>query len=391
MIESPSSEQLVTLLETTASPCISMYVPMEPHGAEIRKNPIRFKNAISNAEEQLETHGVRPREREALLAPLQGLHDERPFWQHQERGLAVFRTPDALDTYRTAFALPELVVVAKRFHLKPLLRLISADERFYLLTLSLNDVRFYEASRTELHRIHLEDTPTSIAEALRYDVPEKSLQYHSKTPPPEQQPPQSGQRPAIFHGHGAAADDLEHKKNIQRFFRQVDHGVERAIAGQEAPLIVAGVDYELSIYREANTYPHLVHESLIGNMENTREDELHDRAWQHVRPLFDRARQEWVERYHELTETDRLLTDLRPIVPAAKVGRIDALFVPQEQRWGQFDPETLAVELHDTRQPGDVDLLDTAAVWTVRNGGTVYVENPDETALETLPAAILRY
>ncbi len=391
MIESPSSEQLAELLETTAQPCISIYLPMEAHGADVRKNPIRFKNAISDAEAQLEGLGFRAQEREAVLEPLRELHDVRPFWQHQERGLAVFRTPERLQTYRTASALPELVLVAERFHLKPLLGLAHADGRFHLLCLSMNDVQFYEGSRAELHRIELEDTPTSMAEALRYDVPEKSLQFHSKTPPAEKQPPQSGQRPAVFHGHGAAADDLEQKKDMIRFLRKVDDGVAQALAGQEIPLIIAGVEYELALYREVNSYPHLMQEGLIGNMENVPQDELHERAWELIRPHFDQARRDRMERYHDLSETDRVLTDLRAIVPAAKDGRIDTLFVLHEERWGRFDEDASVVDLHDRRHPGDVDLHDTAAVWTARNGGVVHVEHREAPGWETLPAAILRY
>jgi len=393
MIDPLPLDDLTRLWERSDGPCLSIYLPMETRGKETRQNPIRFKNALKEAEAQLEAQSLRPNERETFIAPLRDLQEDRPFWQHQAHGLAVFRTRDDFRTYRTNLSLPELTVVSDRFHLKPLLGLFAAEARFYVLTLSLGGVTLYEGTVRGLHEIDLPDTPRSMEEALRYDVPEKSLQYHSKTPPPQQQPQQGGQRPAIFHGHGAAADDLERKKDALRFFQEVDRGANRALAGQEAPLLLAGLDHEVSLYREANSYPHLLAEAIPAHVADVSQEELCERAWDHVRPVFERDREERIERLRALEETDQVSTETRTIVQAATVGRIDTLFVPVGvQRWGIFDPNRLEVEEHpDARVPGDVDLLDTAAVWALRNGGTVYVEDPAGTDLKTLPAAIFRY
>ncbi len=392
MIDPLPLKDLVWLWERTNGPCLSIYVPMETHGAETRKNPIRFKNALAKAEEQLGAQDIRQRDRDALLGPMRDLLHDRPFWEHQSLGLAAFRTLDTTQTYRKNLTFPELTVVSDRFHLKPLLDLFSADVRFYVLTLSLHEVALYEGTRGDLHEIDLADTPKTIEDALRYDVPEKSLQYHSKTPPTERQPQPTGQRPAIFHGHGGGADDAEHKKHILRFFREVDRGVAAAIDDQEAPLILAGVHHELAIYREANTYPHLLSETVAGDVTNLDSVELHERAWRHLQPIFDRERRERIERLRTLSKTERVSEETRTIVPAARDGRVDTLFVPVGiQRWGRFDPDRREVREHALWQPGDVDLLDAAAVWTLRNGGKVYVERPAETDLETLPAAIFRY
>jgi len=45
--------------------------------------------------------------------------------------------------------------------------------------------------------VELEDVPQSIAEALRYDDPEKSLQFHTGTSGGG-----NGERAAMFHGQG---------------------------------------------------------------------------------------------------------------------------------------------------------------------------------------------
>jgi hypothetical protein len=57
------------------------------------------------------------------------------------------------------------------------------------------------------------------------------------------------------------------------------------------------------------------------------------------------------------------------------------------ERWGSVDPATGAAQLHRRVRPGAVDLLDLAAVETLRHGGSAY----PLPAHEARPAAILRY
>jgi Bacterial archaeo-eukaryotic release factor family 7 len=155
-----------------------------------------------------------------------------------------------------------------RYHLKPLLPLLAGDGRFYVLALSQNEVRLLGASRYSTDEVKLgDDVPESLADALKLDEPEKQLQFHTGS---------SGDggagRSAVFHGHGAKDDS---KDNILRYFRKIDRGLRDVLKGQEAPLVVAGVDYLLPIYREANTYSGLVEEGTTGNPEELSVEELH--------------------------------------------------------------------------------------------------------------------
>ncbi|MCZ7666924.1 MAG: hypothetical protein M5U34_06735 [Chloroflexi bacterium] len=68
------------------------------------------------------------------------------------------------------------------------------------------------------------------------------------------------------------------------------------------------------------------------------------------------------------------------------------MFVALSQRlWGRFDPETGTVELHQEQQSGDDDLLNTVAIQTMINGGTVYAVPLEEMPDQTVLAAVYRY
>lgn len=62
-----STDALKSLIENSASPCISIYMPMEKAGSEVRQNPIRFKNLMREAEKRLEEMGIDQDEARAWL------------------------------------------------------------------------------------------------------------------------------------------------------------------------------------------------------------------------------------------------------------------------------------------------------------------------------------
>lgn len=380
-------DDLRTLIRKHDGLCVSIYMPTHRVGREVQQDPIRLKNLLGKAEDRMVASGVRaPEARELLKSAGMLLHDGL-FWQHQSDGLAIFISPEMFRHYRLPFDFEELVVVTDRFHIKPLLPLLSGDGKFYILALSQNEVRLLQGTGYSVSEVDLEDVPESLAEALRWDDPEQRLQWHTQTGTMT-----DGKRAAIFHGHGVASAD-DPKDYILRYFHQVDEGLRDLLRDEEAQLVLAGVDYLLPIYKKANTYPHLVDEGIEGNPEELSADELHEQAWAIVHPLFLSAQKEAAQ-YRQLAGvgSEQASSDLKEVVPAAYHGRVETLFVAVGlQQWGTFDPDTNAVHLHERAEPGDEDLLDLAAVHTLLNGGTVYALEPEKVPDEAPLAAVLRY
>jgi hypothetical protein len=310
------------------------------------------------------------------------------FWQHQSDGLALFLSSAGLSSYRVPLSFNELVVVSKRYHLKPMFQLLTGDGLFFVLAISQNAVRLLECTRHGCDAIDLEGIPTSLAQALQFDDPEKQLQFHTGTSAPGA----GGGRSAIFHGHGAGSDDA--KTNLLRYFRRIDQGLQKLLQGRQAPLVLAGVEYLVPIYREANHYPSLIEEAIEGNPEELSDKTLHEKAWNFIEPIFKRAQDKAILDYDQLSKSKRdgSSTDLEKIISASLAGRVETLFVAMDiQHWGQFDPQTGTVQLHEESRPGDEDLLDLAAIQTFLNGGTVYARDPSKMPDDSQVAAIFRY
>jgi len=380
-----SKQELATLLEGRGeTPHVSIFLPTVRAGAETQQNPIRFKNLLREAQGRLIEKGVEKDEAETMLKPARALVDDFDFWQHQEDGLAVFLADGFFRTYRLPLEFLELAAVEDRFHVKSLFPLFNIEGRFFVLALSQNQVRLLEGDRYRVHEVPLADVPQSLADALGRDLTEPHLQMHTGNRA------SASARTPIFHGQGAGEEDA--KEEIRRFFHILDRGIQDFLGGGQAPLVLAGVDYLLPIYRDATSYPHTVEGGVTGNPDGLSAQELHARAWAVVEPEFRRQRQEAIERFGSLKGTGRATGELDEVVPAAVDGRVDTLFVPRGvRRWGSFDADQRRVEHHPEQLTGSEDLLDLAAVHSYLNSGTVYAVSPEEVPDGGQVAAVFRY
>ena len=381
-------EELTTLVENSEGRCVSLFMPMTREPDKQDENRIRLKNLIKEARTRLTAQdaNLRVADVQRLLQPAEELLENGRVWVDDGVGLAVFLAPNFTQSYTLPLDFEELVVVGKRFHIKPLLPLFSRNNRFYILALSQNEVRLFRATPYSIDEVELETLPTSMAEVLRYEDPEKQLQHHTS----RKVSGATNQRGApVFHGHEVGS---EKKDAIRRYFREVDAGLQNLLANEEAPLVLAAVSYLIPIYRDANTYSHVLEKGIPGNPEEVKPEELQQRAWEVVQPLFAEAQSEAAERYRQLANSDQASNDVAEIVPAAYYGRVDTLFTSlNKQQWGTFNRETGEVTLHVEPGPDDRDLLDVAAVRTFLNGGTVYAVDADEIPGGAILSALFRY
>ncbi|MGB3534902.1 MAG: hypothetical protein WBA13_15495 [Microcoleaceae cyanobacterium] len=380
-----TQEEVKNLVTYQNSPCISIYFPTHPAGPEVRQDPIRHKNALSEAENQLTEMGLQPEEIKKLLQPAQAL-DDPDFWQYQGKGLGIFIAPEFFQYYTLPIIVEELVVVGDRFQVKPLMPLLTNNGRFYLLALSQNQVKLFQGSHYSISEISIDNIPTSLAEALKYDDPETDVLAHTGN-----RGAASGQT-SILQSQNVGFEDQN--SQIKRFCQQIDQGLKDILNDDNVPLVLAGVEFVTSIYKEANSYNNLMDEVVEGNRDHTSPDELHQEAWKIVEPYFHQSQEKANTEYQELAGNDpeKVSQDLKEIVKAAHFQRIDTLFIAaNQQKWGQFDPDENTVNLHSQPQPEDDDLLNLAALQTFLNGGTVYVTESKEVPDEAVAAAIFRY
>lgn len=385
------------LLRASGGPCVSIFLPTFRAGGERQQNPIRLKNVVRSVAERLEEDwGMRSPDADKLLDPVKQLIDDNSFWLHQSDGLVLFRSADTFKSFQLPVQLNELAVVEKRFHLKPLLPLLSGDGdgHFYILSLSRKNIRLLSASRFQVDEIDLESqgVPTSFDEALgKLELIQMQAGTSSKTPHRFSMGPRGG---PIFSAHATGEENLE--ADLRNYFERFDDALARIDVDRKAPVVLAGVEYLLPIYRDAaTTFQNICDDALRGNMEVERAEDLHAAAWEIVEPHFLQERHKAAERFGNLTGSGRSSTDLNEVLPAAHDGRVESLFVARGVRvWGSYDGQGRKLHFQldkDGPRNGNEDLLDLAAVQTYLNGGKVFLVDQQEVPEGKSLAAVFRY
>ncbi|HKP95418.1 MAG TPA: hypothetical protein VJ385_06650 [Fibrobacteria bacterium] len=368
---------------------LSLYMPLYRTGREVRQAPILLKDLRSRAAAELEARGCDPETVDSLLAPVNQIYEETDFTLLQGEGMAVLSSRGYSASFLMPIAPPAMTETGKRFLLDPLLPLLFEDGRFHLLALSLNSVRLYQADRLRLREVALEGLATNMREALRFEDSESYLMLHSGTPP-------AGKAggTAIFHGHGGGKGDVkDRKRDILDFFQQIDKGIRGRLPEQELPLMLAGVEYLLPLYREANTHPGLVDGAVLGNPEvSLRQEDLHAKAWKIYREARERGKKGILRLYGERLASPEAVSGIRGALLAARERRILHLFLRRGYRqWGAFDPDQQRVALEDGPGPEREDLVNLACIHTLLGGGKVHVMDAGEIPERAEIAALCRY
>ena len=381
-------DSLTSLTREFGFPCVSLYMPTHRAGADKEQDPVRLRNLLNEVSRRLADGGMRAADALALLKPVRSLLDDPGFWRETADGLAAFVSRSSSTILRLDTAFPELVAVGERFVIRPLLPALRDGRRFWLLALSKNSVRLFDVGHETIDEVPIPESPGTFKEAMKYEDADHGFQFH-----PEGTGSTSGaHRSAVYYGSGGLPD--AEKDQVGRFVRMVEKAVEGVIRGSNRPLLLAGVEYEVSRYRAVNSYPDLLEQALLGNFDETPVSRLHAQAWHVAAPRFEGRLLEDVADLEAKKSSKTVSEDLSEIVPAAHAGRVRTLFVGDTPgAWGRYDPDTGVVDVHDEPLPGDWDLGEIAAVETLFHGGDVHVvpSDPLPESKTPTPAAILRY
>jgi ribonucleoside-diphosphate reductase alpha chain len=357
-------------------PCVSIYVPLDPTRPGCDADRVALKDAVNDARRQLETEtSLRPAAVDGLLAPAETLVAGEG-WTPGHRGYGLLAAPGRSVELRLHIDVPYVSVGADRFVVTPLVAALEADDRFYVLAVSQNRVRLSRGDRDRLVDVAVPGLPVSRAEALWYEDQERQLNVHGGN--------RLGAGRIVGTLHGSPSDRDLRKRQLRRFFQLVDQAVAASLGGEPWPLFVAGVGYELSLYRDVSHYPHLAGVIDVGNPDRLSPAELHHQIWPTVAGELDAPRRDLLARINSTTP----MTSLPAILAACDEGRVAALAVrPEPLLWGSLDP----IEQHAERLPGDVDLASAVIGAALNQGAEVYPAARDELPRGTVLAALPRY
>jgi hypothetical protein len=348
-------------LAAARAPCITAGIaipdPLQFHA--------RIQNLIRGIERHLKDAGVNSEEEFTLVQPIRTLANAIEEEHDWSIGLILYRSPDLFRHFWLRETIEDFVAVSQTFQIRPLLSAVSREQKFYVLCLSQKHTRlllYTYQSRQELQLRRL--APQSLQAWMNSRIPDHVLDNWSAGGP------SVGKMKGVVFGTNS--DRERHEEYLRHFFKEVDKGVNRILEGRAGPLILAGVEEEVAVYRHVNSYPRLIEQAVLGSPDALEPSDLRDRAMEIAREIPPPPLQKALDQLKEVFGTKLALSNMDEIVQRADEGRVADLL------------------LCDDQGPQE-DLLNLAAVRTIQHRGQVFAVEKSILPPETYAVAILRY
>lgn len=371
------------LLASHEPPCLSLYQPTHRAHPDKRQDPIRFRNLVKELERSL-GQKYAGRESAPILCPFRALAENGDFWNYALDGIAIFATSDLFKVYRLQRPVTELAIVAGSFHTKPLMRVLQSADRYHVLGLNREEAILFEGNRYALDQVELTpEFPWTVSEVVgvKEGEPERKNRVYGPAGPGR----------TTRHGTDVRQDAVD--SDTERFFRAVDEAVlEQYSRPSGMPLLLAALPEHRHLFRAVSRNPFLMPGTIDVHPSALSVDELRERAWQLVLPLYLDRLSGLIDRFGASRAEDRSGGDLAEIARAAAAGRISTLLIEADRVVpGRFDSESGAIEFAPLDDPGVDDLLDDLGEHALKTGGEVVIVPAERMPTDTGIAAIYRF
>ncbi|PKL85841.1 MAG: hypothetical protein CVV22_04700 [Ignavibacteriae bacterium HGW-Ignavibacteriae-1] len=380
-----TKELIKELLSSEQEPFLSLYMPTDrSHPAKLQ-NPIRFKNLVREMEKSL-LQKYSADEVQEYLEPLETLAKDNNSWNHPKDGLAVFSAKGMFKVVGLNKTVEELAIVADSFHTKPLRQYLQSLDHFYLLGLTLHDIKLFEGNRHFISEVELtSDTPKTITEALGDELTDSHTTVASYGGV-------GGESTGMHHGHGGYKEESE--KDAERFFRVVANAIYEHYSKPTGwNLILAALPEHHSLFQKVSKNPFLLPNGIAINPSSVSTEQLAKMAWEVMEPEFNLKLDSLVERFEQARANGKGSDDYKKIAVAAVEGRVDTLLVEADRIIAVRVTNLVTgnTQKKDLSNPKVDDLLDDMGELVMKMGGKVMVLPTDKMPSETGMAAIFRF
>jgi hypothetical protein len=341
-------------LASAPGPCITIGTSL-PNPLEIRT---RLKNAVHGIQKHLQTNEDH-QSATALLDPVQEAARTMEAGNVWGKALLLLRSAKVFQGYWLRECRNEILQVGDHFNLRPLLAAVAREQRFHLLAISRKHVRLFHCTmfQAEEDKLHA-SFPANMQDWMNARQPDHVLENRSAGGP------STGSMKGVMFGTSTGRE--KGGEYVKHFFKEVDRGVHAVLRDDPSPLVLAGVEEELAVYRSGNTWPNLFPEEVHGSPDGLTTQDLVGQA----RSLLSRAPSAPLRKVFAELERHPVSWDEKEIPGMAREGRIEDLLIPED---------------------AEDERLDRAALETLRHGGRVFAIASAEMPRRVPAMAALRH
>jgi hypothetical protein len=361
------NRQDILLLEAARGyPCVTITLPTHRTSPDNRQDPIRLKNLVRQAAERL-TGELGKREVEGVLRGIDQLADGIDH-EHNLDGLALFVSAETVRAEKVPFTLPERVIVDESFFTRDLVYAFNRSPRYWVLALSEQPTRLFEATRDDLAELTA-GSPFPMAHGGRGG---------GRTLPNE---------PAI---NVSQLRDEHHRI----FFRDVDQALGAYLAADPLPVALVGVDRYIAFFQEVTSHGDKIVTTLTGSHDKTSAHELGKLVWPLVRESLAARRAGIFGELEAAVGGQRSASTLGEVWRVAHEGRGQTLIVEEGYHEAATVDESGLRLLPAGDQGGPTaldDAVDEVIAKVLAMGGRVVFADDGTLSEHSRIALILRY
>ncbi len=361
---------------TAPGPFVTVFLPACHPGAADLSRAERMKTILRAAAHELERRRCQG-PIEQLLKPLEKLVENSETLAGGCDSV-MFVSPGILRHLRLLAPTPERLIVASHPHITPVLAQLMPERLFYILAITKKLLRLGRWQDGQCTEVPLPaGVPKSFEEALDFDQPDHDLQNRSSAGTGAAQV-----GPTRF-GTGSVRDRVHER--LHDYLQRVDRELTGSLDG--APLVLVGVEQELAAYRSVSLYSRVL-VAKPTSPEHLTWDELRERGQATILETQQGEAERVLGELRETAHRDRVITGIREVLEAAREGRVHKLLLESaaehEGLLGPFFP------MDSEHIEGEQDLINAAAVETIRRRGEVYTLDRGQSHGYPI-AALLRY
>ena len=252
-----------------------------------------------------------------------------------DRGIVVFYSEESfegdLGYMRVQSSINDFVVVADSFHIKPLLRIRNNVKGFFIVTMSSRAINVLIENHGHLVKLD---------------------SYRNE--------------PGI---------DGTNKKDSKDFFLNSAQELNKLFAAYRLPIVLAGVKDHIGHMKRLLNQSMLMDESITGNVEKMKAQELQERVYNILTPYYERLEMSALKDLEAAMGRGKTITFLEDIAISAVYGKITKLFVVENRFvWGSINQHTGEIFIAPRQvNAHDDDVLDDLCQLVLSKGGEVVV------------------
>ena len=366
-------------------PCVTLQIPDSHPGAADSARRTQLRQLTHNAVTALGHFSPAP-EAESLANALESFVETIPLGGDAGGGpgFTVFVAPGHEVVFSTP-GVPACAVAAAHFHVLPLIAAAGAPKDFYALGLSRKAIRLWHITPGGCEEVALPSTvPASIEAAEGVDHPDHNLQNRSTVGA------NAGKMNSMRFG--TVSDYDSEGEHLNHFFSMVAKGLRDVV--KDLPTFLVGNRPDTFAYRRAAHKANLLEDELHENPAHCSPAQVEAKTREAVASELQRQAEHAIKPLAEIRE--RIVGDAAAIYGAASEGRAHQLFVAGAARMTAKAAHVTGTHHVVGAQPvagvhADDDVLNAAAVETLRTGGTVFVLPGEALPGGSSIAAVLRY